>query len=452
MENNIEKNNEETVEEIKAENQSEPIEEITSEPANKKFPIWIIPLAISIVISIAMIIVLPGLFANQETGPVYKDYNVTVVDSVGQPMSNVIVNFTTPSGETKMKVTGKDGIATLPNSIEGDYKVKIEKGFSDAIIDASDFVLTKEITDLKVVVLDETKTMEIYGDIPDNSFAQTISIGNYNVPCADAKSYYFVFMAPKSGSYKISINSPVEGTTVGYYGNPMFVQSTHCEDGEYDGKTFDLIVQDHLTPYVIGINAIDKCEVNFVIERTGEAPFDPSYAPGQYVQAKGPFKKCNTTGKNLVDVDISLNNFNILLGDDGFYYTEDGKPVYIRLTSVTGHTRIDENLQEYPVLGGSLSHIAGLDGGDAVNNIGGVVYDENGNFVGKYFYNELLNTYLEYVDGTYGVVHMNAELAECIKLHGSSVGWFNPTSPGYLFDGVRVNDDISWLFLCMVEA
>ena len=409
---------------------------------------------------LALIFVLSGIFTlmiacdggSENTQPDYKDYTVTVVDTAGQPMSNVIVKITTPSGETKMKVTGKDGVASLPNSIAGDYQVKIEKGFSDAIIDVSDYVLTKEVTNLKIVVFDETKTMEIYGDLPDGTYAQSISAGNYNVPCAYAKTYYYVFMAPKSGTYKVSINSSVSEMTVGYYGNPMFVQSAHCGDGAYDGKTFDLIIQDHSTPYVIGINATEKSEVEFIIERTGDAPFDPSYAPADYVQAKGPFKECVTTGKTLVDIDISSSDFSVSLGEDGFYYTSDGKPVYLRLTSITGHTTTDENLQTYPVLGGSLSHIAGLDGGDAVNNIGGVVYDENGNYVGKYFYNELLNTYLEYVDTTYGVVPMNAELAECIKLHGNSVGWYNPASPGYLFNNLLVNDEISWLFLCMVEA
>ena len=50
------------------------------------------------------------------------------------------------------------------------------------------------------------------------------------------------------------------------------------------------------------------------------------------------------------------------------------------------------------------------------------------------------------------MVQLNAELAECIKLHGESNGWFNPDSHGYLFGNIEVNDDISWLFLCMVEG
>ena len=63
----------------------------------------------------------------------------------------------------------------------------------------------------------------------------------------------------------------------------------------------------------------------------------------------------------------------------------------------------------------------------------------------------MIKTYMEYVDGTYGVVPLTEELAECIKLHGQSNGWWNLESSGYLFDGLLINEENAWLFLCMVE-
>ena len=191
---------------------------------------------------------------------------------------------------------------------------------------------------------------------------------------------------------------------------------------------------------------------NLTIERTDDAPFDPNYADWVEVTANGPFNNCNTTGKTLVDVDISADNFNITLGSDGYYYTDDGKAVYLRLTSAPNHSYMDDDFNIHPVFGGTLALIAGLvEGQDVGNNIGGYVYDEEGNFLNKYRYNQMIETYLEYVDTNYGVVQLNEELAECIKLHGESSGWYNPDGYGYLFENIEVNDDISWLFLCMVE-
>ena len=452
MDNNIEKNNEEIVEEIKTESQLKEVGEATDSPSKNKFPIWIIPIAISVIIAIAMAIVLPEFFANQETGPVYKDYTVTVVDTAGNPMSNVIVKFTTPSGDTKTKVTGKDGIASLPNSIEGDYQVVLERGFSDAIIEKSEFVLTKDVNTIKIAVRDETNTMELYGDLSDTTYGQHISAGSFNIPCADAGMYYFVFNAPQSGVYKISVSSIDSDITVGFYGIPMFVQSTHRGEGEYDGKTFELVIQDTATPYVIGINVTMMCEAQLVIERTGEAPLDPNYVSWVEVPATGAtFEKCDLSGKTMVDVDIADADFKAVLGNDGIYRTLDGKVIYIRITTASTVGRINEELQFVPVLSGSLALLAGHVDANIGINVGGHVYDDQGNFVNKYRYNEMIKSYMDLADDKYGVVPLTDELAECIKLHGESNGWYNITSPGYLFDGIVVEPEISWLFLCMVE-
>ena len=407
---------------------------------------------------LALILAFSAVFAtmvscqNSTSEPVYKNYTVTVVDTAGNPMSNVIVKFTTPSGDTKTKVTGKDGIASLPNSIEGDYQVVLERGFSDAIIEKSEFVLTKDVNTIKIAVRDETNTMELYGDLSDTTYGQHISAGSFNIPCADAGMYYFVFNAPKSGVYKISVSSIDSDVTVGFYGIPMFVQSTHRGEGEYDGKTFELVIQDTATPYVIGINVTMMCEAQLVIERTGEAPLDPNYVSWVEVPATGAtFEKCDLSGKTMVDVDIADADFKAVLGNDGIYRTLDGKVIYIRITTASTIGRINEDLQFVPVLSGSLALLAGHVDVNIGINVGGHVYDDQGNFVNKYRYNEMIKSYMELADDKYGVVPLTAELAECIKLHGESNGWYNITSPGYLFDGIVVEPEISWLFLCMVE-
>ena len=406
------------------------------------------------VLLFALIVVLTCMASCQDKTPepTYLDYTVTVVDGAGKPMSNVMVKFTTPDGETKTRITEKDGIASLKNVIEGEYKVNLEAGLSDAIVLVKEYTLTKETNSIYAVVRDSKNSIEIYGAVEDGTYASSIDAGAHIIPCTAGEISYYLFYARTPGVYKVALTSSDEQMTLGYYGMPMFVQSNHCGDGAYDGKSFELIIQDITTPYIFGIKANENAIANLTVERTGDAPFDPNYADWIEVTAEGPFTVCDNTGKTLVDVDISAESFDITLGSDGYYYTNDGKAVYIRLTTAPGHSYMDEEFKSQLVFSGSLALMAGLvEGQDVGNNIGGYVYDENGDFVNKYRYNQMIATYLDYVDSTYGVVQLNAELVECIKLHGQSSGWFNPDGYGYLFGSIEVNDDISWLFLCMVE-
>lgn len=371
--------------------------------------------------------------------PKYKDYTITVVDTAGQPMSNVIVKITTPSGETKMKVTGKDGIASLPNSIEGNYQVKVEQGLSTAIIDKSDFILTTDVNSLKVVVRDAENNVEIYGDIPEATFAQNINEGVYNLPFASEEMRYFVFYASKSGIYNVSIDSADSDMTVGYYGIPLFVQSTHRGEGEYECKTFELVIQDISTPYVIGVNATMAGEAKLTVERTDDAPFDPQYAPWTTVSPSGEIIKCELPSTAiLTDIDVTDPALKWELRDDGYYYTSDGKLIYLRIGSV----RADGQY-----LDASIAYIAGLADENFGQNFGGYVYDENGEFVGKYSYNTLLASYYDQCSGS-GVYPLTAELAEAMITHGNSCGWWKSGTINYLFEGVAVIPENAWLFLC----
>ena len=398
---------------------------------------------------------LASIFGNsgsEEGEPVYSDYTVTVRDSLGTPMPNVMVNFTNSEGVTKTRVTDKNGTAVFRNALETNYKVTFEKGLSDAVISGEEYTLTKEIKTLDVVLRDETKSVDIYGEVPEGTYATQIGVGNYNLACEASQPLYFVFYAYIEGVYKISISSNDDNMVVAYLGSPMFVQSVHVGEGEYDGKSFQLTVNDSLAPHVLGVCTSTNTDLTLTIERIGEVPFDPHLAPWKDISATGAtFDKCDTTGKTLVDVDISDSEFSAVLGDDGLYYSADGKLIYIRITSTSPYGRLDESMQFVPALSGSLALLAGHVDEDVGINIGGYVYDEEGNFLDKYRYNDMIKTYMDLADSKYGVVPMTEELAECIKLHGESNGWWNSENPGYIFEGIDVDADNAWLFLCMIE-
>ena len=152
--------------------------------------------------------------------------------------------------------------------------------------------------------------------------------------------------------------------------------------------------------------------------------------------------KCDIPDETvLINFDVADKNVTVV-ERDGLYYTADGKPIYIRIT--TGN-------QAY--LGGaSLALIAGFVDDKIGMNIGGYIYDENGNFVEKRNYNSMIQSYMELCDGGYGVVPLTTELAECIKLHGENNHWWDTTSPNFIFGSSDIVIENAWLFLCMIEV
>ena len=438
MENNNDMNLEQNEEITAPETQS-------VEVKKAKFPLWVIPVAITVVIGIVMAIVLPGMFAEktpEQPEISYGDYVVTVVDGLNNPMPNVVVKFTYPDGTTKSRITEADGVASIKNVELGDYKVTLEKGFSNAIIDVASYNLTEDNTSLKLVLHDETKTMEVYGAVKDGTHAYIVNEKSYNIPCVAGNDAYFVFNAHTTGIFRVSISDASDDVTVGYYGIPMFVQDNHRADGEYDGKTFEITIQDTATPYVFGIKSTSTKDVEFKIERIADAPFDPQFAPWKFMEKNSDVGKCDIPDETvLINFDVADKNVTVV-ERDGLYYTADGKPIYIRIT--TGN-------QAY--LGGaSLALIAGFVDDKIGMNIGGYIYDENGNFVEKRNYNSMIQSYMELCDGGYGVVPLTTELAECIKLHGENNHWWDTTSPNFIFGSSDIVIENAWLFLCMIEV
>lgn len=562
MDNNIEKNNE-INEEIQ---ENENVSEASSEPTKKPFPLWIIIICAVAVVAISVVVILLTLGGdksnandgNQGTVPPASDtqnsnladYTVTILDDLGNPISDVIVKFADEEGNNKIHRTGSDGVATLSSAKKGNYSVTIDASVSSATVFEEKFVLTATENSRVVRARNNDATMDISGDVDEGCYAHQITVGDFSVYTTANKTTYLVFsptetgiygftisgdsqaylgyygMADEvklinlgefdeesktlsvpisgtdfkyiigvdsdktedvnisvkrianlpyyiygdvddgttaepvnagtttftneagktsyavftpgfSGVYKISFSSSDLGMTVGYYGLPMFVQSTHRGDGEYDGKSFELIIQDGSTPYVLGLNFTVSTSADLIIERIGDAPFDPEYAPWTNVPATGVIEKCELpAGSKLIDFDITDPTLSVYLGDDGYYYTSDGKLVYVRLGSVGTAGYLDV----------SIAYISGFVDQNFGQNFGGYVY-ENGEFVGKYSYNSMIESYYNSCDAS-GVCPLTAELAEAFKVHGNNAGWWKFGTINYLFGSVAIVPENAWLFLC----
>ena len=375
---------------------------------------------------------------NQEENPLtYGDYSVKIVDGLGNPVSQVVVKYISNDGATtKTRLTGADGVASLSNVPLGNYQVILEKGLSTAGFETWEYELTADSRELEIIVRDEAITTDIYGEF--NSFAYSVGVGSYTVPTDDNYSIYVVFHATKTGIYRFTLDSADADATIGYYGMPLYVQATHRGEGDYDGRSFEIIVQDTATPYVIGVNIVNSADTSFSIERVADAPFDPYHAPWTIVPAKAELSKCDLPEDVvLTDLDITDKNLSVTLGEDGYYYTNDGELVYIRLGSISTKKYLDV----------SIAYIAGFVDSNFGQNFGGYVYDDNGDFVGKYSYNDMIGSYYEICDSK-GVCPLTAELAEAIICHGNSSGWWNPDAMNFLFSDVDYVVENAWLFLC----
>ncbi len=447
MENNNEKINDEL--EVKNE---EPKEELVQEDTSRASPLskkkalpWIIvaaSLVCVLAIGLAVFLMLP-----KDSGPKYADYTVTVTDALGLPMSDIVVKFIDENGETKTRVTDDSGIAVMKNTLVGKFTVKIESGASQAIIPISEYVLDNGTTTLRAFAHSIDKFQHLAGDVAEDTYATNVGIGTYNVPVTAGEMVYFVFYSTSSGVYKISIPEDCSAT-VGYYGIPMFIQSTHRGDGEYDGKSFELVIRDTATPYVIGINSTDSADVVLNVERIGDPPFDPTYdVPLRVVEAQQGLTQCQTPTGTIRDFDVTDTNLSVELRDDGYYYTSTGKLVYLRIASVGSYSYIDvpiASIEDMLAFGVPPGQLGGLGGG----NFGGYVFDGEGNYVEKRIYNDMLEKYWENCDSTYGVYPLNEQLAEAIKVHGDNAGWWDKDNEGTYLFSTDIFDENAWLFLC----
>ena len=422
-------NNEKNINEVESNSlptENEQAQTPVAEASKKKFPLWIAAVAAVVIcaIIVAVALLIPG-------EPTSGDYTVEVVDEIGNPVNGVLIRLTDESGATKLALS-EGGVAMFNEVSYNNVSIEADKAALKVQILHTTF---KSKSSAKVIVRNPDKTQDIYGDVDDDAVAYGVGAGSYTIPAIANAPTYLVFMASTTGVYKISIECDYDGATVGYYGIPMFVQSSHKASGEYDGRSFDLVIQDTNTPNVIGIKSDKDCDVNLTISREGDAPFDPHYLPWDEVLASENFIDFSTG--DLVPVDISAASINLTLGADGYYYI-GSKRVYIRITTSS----------EY--LDASLSMIAGFENDNIGQNVGGYVYDGDGNFVAKYSYNTMIGQYMEHCDSN-GVYPLTAELVSAIKLHGESSGWWKPGTPNFLFEGKPYNPDYAWMFLCCVE-
>ena len=374
----------------------------------------------------------------QLSGP--ATYSVKVVDAQGQPYtSGVIVKFM--QGGTQAAMQPVDANGEAKKELErGDYTVELV--FTDesasGYFDPATAVLSAEKTSLELKLTNRLseETTPLFADGKDHA-VYTLEAGSTYVPVTANERNYFLFAPTKAGTYKFYTDN--EQLAIGYYGAPHFVQSVNA--AEMDGNTFSMSISESTlgAVYVIGVDGIAEATNCIVtIERTGDAQISISDLPWteyKTTHTPEPYTLNIKDGQQLVYMDIMRDEANhtfVYSEADGYYHLDsaDGPVIHVHLAKGAPYIALQTVIQGDGPMGGAP--------------IREYFYDENGEFVKKEDYTNILNQYFENMDEEYGVYPLNDDLIYIIQ--NGCHGWWEKDSPDYIFNDS--NPELGWMFAC----
>lgn len=380
-------------------------------------------------------------------------YTVTVVDLLGNPMSNVGVKFFQNGDQVGMSMTGDTGVASKELD-RGQYTVVLS--FTDVehvyYYDEAAAVLTETTTDLEIAVAykmgDSTKELYVEEEI---FHAYEVDEGCTYVNLANTGRNYFLFTPERAGVYAFSLMGME--AQIGYYGTPFFIYAETAAE-VVDG-VFTITIEQSMigvngtgtTQLVIGVDS-DKADVNgyLCINWLEEPPkalewesYPSSYKPSKYTLPEG---------LTIHEFDLAAETYELVYNEQDQYYhlnSADGPIVLVRL------------LSENPYSGFAFGNIL------LGSNVGAHHYDENGELINKILYNDCLQQYLGEITGTgedkkftggmcddtYGVYPLTKDLETILKDYGTYKGTWDSTSPEFMLGGViGLNPENGWLMYC----
>ena len=368
-------------------------------------------------------------------------YTVTLTDSNGAPVSNIIVKIMKNGESVAMKPTGADGKAAF--NLEADsYGVELAFTGNDSYnYDSGSLALTAESASLAITLYTQSMGSE---PLYNGSSAYYVSIGSYQVDF-DAEGYtYFLFTPTIAGRYKFSVESETPAS-VGYYGNPMIIYEHNIADPEdtVDGAVFMDVRSYNIgetaastTRYLFGVKGDAAGSGIFKVERVSDLEISPEEFPWTDYAKTSEIKPFTFEGGALTQVDVFDITATAVLGDDGYYHygSADGPVIYLRLTTASPYIASFEEMSE-------------------TQFFGHYVYDENGKFLYKVSYHSMLLEYIEAAkaSGDAGLYPLTNDLAVMLKDMGSFLGWYTPAAPGseHVLFGDKPITENAWLFACV---
>ena len=367
-------------------------------------------------------------------------YSVKVTDAQGTPYtSGVIVKFMKDGAQVAMQAVDANGVASKEME-KGNYTVELvftsnNAGYYDpaaAVLSATKTSIELQLTNR---VGDETTALTV-GD--QEYAAYPVVAGATYVPVKAGVRNYFLFTPEVEGTYEFSVSD--SALSLGYYGAPHFVQSNSAIDVVNNTLTIS-IGQSSLggAVYVIGIDGTDadtNCILNIL--RTGAPKHDISDEPWTEYKTTAVLKPCTVTipaGKSLLYVDITSTTAKhqfVFNKADGYYHldTENGPIIYVHLAKGAPYVALQSVIQGDGAMGGAP--------------IRKYFYDDQGKFVKKEDYTNILAGYFENMDPDLGVYPLTDDLIYIIQ--NGCGNWWDISSPDFIFEGC--NPELAWMFAC----
>ena len=368
------------------------------------------------------------------------EYTVTVADGKGNALSGIEVVFTKSDAEAAKVTTDNDGKATAKLE-SGEYYFELSDVDSYYVaVSAESLNASAPAAEVKLIPY-AANPEYIYPD--DTNGIYRVNLGSVRVPVAKGEMRYFLFTPAEGAVYKVYTDS--DKVEVGYYGGSFYVYPNNTGEMEADGSMkLQVLLSQVGNTLVLGLQStsasVDECtltiekfsDVQITIEELEWVPYKPDavvekietpagYIVGMDLAVWTPFDPAAT------EIPVYFNE------KDGYYHLEsaDGPVLYVRLGSKSSY-------QE------ALTTIVGT------SNLGVYIYDENGEFVKKERYNEIIDAYAAAADTKYNVYPLTEDLYYVLHKLADD-GWYDKTSPNYIFsdEGIVVMPFNGWLFACV---
>ena len=370
-------------------------------------------------------------------------YSVTVLDAAGEPYtSDVIVRFLKGSEQIAMQPVNGSGTA-VKELDAGEYTFELvftgdESGY---YYDKSDLNLSADNTQRTVLLNSRVngEAVSLFAQNKENK-AYRVSAGGTYVDLIPGQRNYFLFAPQVAGTYEFTTD---QGTAIGYYGAPHFVQDANLTDVVDNIFTLSINAGMIGGTYVIGVDTEEAVNCVLTIRRIGDPQRtieDEPWIIYEPRKAPEPFTLSGTG--TLVDFDLTADGYTLVLNEkDGFYHldTADGPLVLVRMGVSNAY------LDSFKVI---LEH----------TGVNRYFFSDSGEFVKKESYSDCLLSYIACMDGEKGVYPLTEDLKYIIQQEGEDSGWWDVGNSLYLFVNEAgnpipgINNDIAWLFMCCYQA
>ena len=391
------------------------------------------------------------------------DYRITVTDVFGEVASGMVVTVFDKNGDqVEMRMTDKDGVAKPKSPLaSGKYTFEISDPKGGALSYDKDACVLSEGKE-KVAVTLYTSTEGNPEDIlyikdnyeDDGTPALVLSDGGYLLDLEAGKNY-FVFSPSARGKYTISVKS--DKVSAGYYGSPHFVQDMNLASTDGSGEVYmsdgDLCFNIRIfnvgdsyyssSRYVFMLEAEEALSTVLTITCNPELEMSVEEYPwNDYLLPATP-EKYTLPGKDaagfaLTDVDITDKNLTIVYNSATDTYhvgSVDGPVLLMKMTAASKYLASFETIME-------------------TATIMAYIYDDDGKFVDKIIYQQMMSAYCEAADDDYGVLPLTSHIVKALTDYGNANYWYDLGSAMTIFsaDAAAARPELLVYFACCYIA